>query len=91
MIIHIIFDYRKNPIAYGSTYNSHPVALASAYAALKVLLRDGIVQNAGNANRPLSLFGQHFRVFYYLLPLRLFLMCFYFFYFCVVCRVTISL
>jgi taurine--2-oxoglutarate transaminase len=30
----------------GSTYHSHPVALASAYAALKVMLRDGLVERA---------------------------------------------
>lgn len=38
--------FRSNPIMYGSTYNGHPVALASAYAALKVMLRDGLAENA---------------------------------------------
>lgn len=38
--------FRTNPNCYGSTYNGHPVALASAYAALKVLLRDGLVENS---------------------------------------------
>ena len=27
--------FRQNPLGYGSTYNGHPVALASAYAVLK--------------------------------------------------------
>jgi taurine--2-oxoglutarate transaminase len=38
--------FRGSPNWYGSTYNGHPVALASAYAALKQLLRGGYVENA---------------------------------------------
>lgn len=32
-------------LGIGSTYNSHPVALASAYAALKVFFRDDVLGN----------------------------------------------
>ena len=43
---HIADYFRKNAISIGSTYHSHPVALASAYAALQVMLRDDLVGNA---------------------------------------------
>jgi len=43
---HIAEFFRTNAISIGSTYHSHPVALASAYAALQVMLRDDIVGNA---------------------------------------------
>ena len=43
---HIATHFRKNAIAIGSTYHSHPVSLASAYAALQVMLRDDLVGNA---------------------------------------------
>ena len=39
----IPFHYAK--LGIGSTYNSHPVALASAYAALKVFFRDDVLGN----------------------------------------------
>ena len=32
-------------LGIGSTYNSHPVGLASAYAALKVFFRDDVLGN----------------------------------------------
>ena len=32
-------------IGIGSTYSAHPVALASAYAALKVFFRDNVLGN----------------------------------------------
>ena len=43
---HLAEHFRKTPHMVGSTYHSHPVALASGYAALKVMLRDGLVENA---------------------------------------------
>eukprot|EP00039_Didymoeca_costata_P020201 m.340432 g.340432 ORF g.340432 m.340432 type:complete len:511 (+) comp19305_c0_seq1:213-1745(+) len=43
---HIGTHFKNNPVNYGSTYNSHPVAMASAYAALKVMLRNDIIGNA---------------------------------------------
>lgn len=43
---HVAQHFHKNNIMIGSTYHSHPVAVASAYAALKVSLRDGLTQNA---------------------------------------------
>eukprot|EP00698_Gefionella_okellyi_P007296 TRINITY_DN1773_c0_g1_i1.p1 TRINITY_DN1773_c0_g1~~TRINITY_DN1773_c0_g1_i1.p1 ORF type:complete len:516 (+),score=149.47 TRINITY_DN1773_c0_g1_i1:47-1549(+) len=43
---HVAEYFRKSPLGYGSTYNGHPVALASAYASLKVLLEQGLVENA---------------------------------------------
>lgn len=38
--------FLDNPIAIGSTYNSHPVALASAYEGLKWTLANGLIDNA---------------------------------------------
>lgn len=43
---HLADYFKTNAISIGSTYHSHPVALASAYAALQVMLRDDIVGNA---------------------------------------------
>lgn len=43
---HMAEHFRGSPNWYGSTYNGHPVALASAYAALKQLLRGGYVDNS---------------------------------------------
>jgi len=37
--------FRKNPISVGSTYNSHPVGLASAYAAIKWSLKNHIYEH----------------------------------------------
>jgi len=45
---HVAEYFRKNPLGYGSTYNGHPVALASAYASLKVLLGENLVQHAAD-------------------------------------------
>jgi adenosylmethionine-8-amino-7-oxononanoate aminotransferase len=54
---HVAKYFRQNPVCFfvislferqlgiGSTYNSHPVALASAYAALKVFFRDDVLGN----------------------------------------------
>lgn len=42
-----IADYfRENPFKTGSTYNSHPVALASAIANIEVLVEEDLVKNA---------------------------------------------
>eukprot|EP00040_Diaphanoeca_grandis_P005412 m.32742 g.32742 ORF g.32742 m.32742 type:complete len:535 (-) comp16689_c0_seq3:177-1781(-) len=38
--------FRKNTSMVGSTYHSHPAALASGYAAIKVQLEQGLVKNA---------------------------------------------
>lgn len=43
---YIADHFRGAPHMVGSTYHSHPVALASGYAALKVMLREGLVENA---------------------------------------------
>ncbi|KAF2076633.1 hypothetical protein CYY_002062 [Polysphondylium violaceum] len=37
--------FKKNPIGIGSTYNSHPVTLASAYAALEYMLKNRVLDN----------------------------------------------
>eukprot|EP00042_Codosiga_hollandica_P035727 m.267265 g.267265 ORF g.267265 m.267265 type:complete len:509 (+) comp54714_c0_seq3:2-1528(+) len=42
---HVAAHFKKNAMGIGSTYNSHPVALASAYAALKVFFRDDVLGN----------------------------------------------
>ena len=42
---HMAEHFRGAPNWYGSTYNGHPVVLASAYAALKQLRRGGYVEN----------------------------------------------
>jgi taurine--2-oxoglutarate transaminase len=41
---HIAAHFRANPVTIGSTYNSHPVVLAAAYAALQYMLEHNIVQ-----------------------------------------------
>eukprot|EP00051_Salpingoeca_urceolata_P003854 m.61127 g.61127 ORF g.61127 m.61127 type:complete len:556 (-) comp13183_c0_seq2:222-1889(-) len=38
--------FRKNNVSIGSTYNSHPVVLASAYAALQYFLRNRLTEHA---------------------------------------------
>lgn len=38
--------FRQNNVAIGSTYNSHPTALASAYAAVQVMLERDLIGNA---------------------------------------------
>jgi taurine--2-oxoglutarate transaminase len=43
---HVADFFRKNPIGIGSTYNSHPVGLASAYAALQLMLKEKVVEHA---------------------------------------------
>eukprot|EP00050_Salpingoeca_kvevrii_P008338 m.302350 g.302350 ORF g.302350 m.302350 type:complete len:513 (-) comp15146_c0_seq1:69-1607(-) len=43
---HVADHFRKNNVSIGSTYNSHPVALASAYAAVKHMLKTDIVGNS---------------------------------------------
>lgn len=35
-------------VGIGSTYNSHPVALASAYASLQVFVRENLPQRAAD-------------------------------------------
>merc|ERR1719240_2544140 len=42
---HLAEHFRKNPVGYGSTYNGHPVGLASAYAAVQVMLEDDVLGN----------------------------------------------
>ncbi|EAS66828.1 aminotransferase class-III [Dictyostelium discoideum AX4] len=37
--------FKVNPIGIGSTYNSHPVTLASAYAALQYFLKNRVLDN----------------------------------------------
>lgn len=43
---HVAQHFQENAVGIGSTYNSHPVALASAYAAIQVMLRDDLIGNA---------------------------------------------
>jgi len=43
---HVADYFRTSPVGIGSTYNSHPVALASAHAALQVMIKDDLVGNA---------------------------------------------
>lgn len=43
---HVAEHFQTHAVGIGSTYNSHPVALASAYAALKVMLRDDHIGNS---------------------------------------------
>jgi len=38
--------FRENAMNVGSTYNAHPVALASALGALRVMARDDVIGNA---------------------------------------------
>eukprot|EP00490_Sorites_sp_Unknown_P001878 CAMPEP_0114672844 /NCGR_PEP_ID=MMETSP0191-20121206/43607_1 /TAXON_ID=126664 /ORGANISM="Sorites sp." /LENGTH=303 /DNA_ID=CAMNT_0001936179 /DNA_START=627 /DNA_END=1535 /DNA_ORIENTATION=+ len=40
--------FRDNPLGYGSTYNSHPVALACAYENVKWILDNNVIENAKN-------------------------------------------
>lgn len=42
---HLRDYFLKNPIGTGTTYNSHPVALASAYASLKVMIKNDVIGN----------------------------------------------
>jgi taurine--2-oxoglutarate transaminase len=42
---HIADYFRKNAIGIGSTYNSHPVSLASAYSALQWMLKNRVVEH----------------------------------------------
>ncbi|GAM23892.1 hypothetical protein SAMD00019534_070670 [Acytostelium subglobosum LB1] len=42
---HVANFFRVNPIGIGSTYNSHPVTLASAYAALQYFLKTDVLGN----------------------------------------------
>ncbi|EGG15200.1 aminotransferase class-III [Cavenderia fasciculata] len=42
---HVAAHFQKSPIGIGSTYNSHPVTLASAYAALQYFLRTDVLGN----------------------------------------------
>jgi taurine--2-oxoglutarate transaminase len=42
---HIAEFFRKNPIGIGTTYNSHPIGLASAYAALKYMMENQVVEH----------------------------------------------
>ena len=42
---HVADYFRKNAIGIGTTYNSHPVGLASAYASLKHMLQLDIVNH----------------------------------------------
>ncbi|KYQ91735.1 aminotransferase class-III [Tieghemostelium lacteum] len=42
---HIAQHFKKNPIGIGSTYNSHPVTLASAYASLQYMLKNNVLGN----------------------------------------------
>lgn len=42
---HVADFFMKNPIGIGSTYNSHPVGLASAYASLKYFLENKVLDN----------------------------------------------
>lgn len=43
---HLADHFRKNPLAIGSTYNGHPVGLASALASLRELLDRDLVGHA---------------------------------------------
>ncbi|EFA76445.1 aminotransferase class-III [Heterostelium album PN500] len=42
---HVANFFQKNPIGIGSTYNSHPVTLASAYGALQYFLKNRVLDN----------------------------------------------
>jgi adenosylmethionine-8-amino-7-oxononanoate aminotransferase len=43
---HVADHFRENPVGGGSTYNAHPVPLASAYAALKYMVKNDVVGHA---------------------------------------------
>eukprot|EP00053_Salpingoeca_punica_P016989 m.162436 g.162436 ORF g.162436 m.162436 type:complete len:525 (+) comp17087_c1_seq1:37-1611(+) len=51
---HIAAHFRKNNVAIGSTYNSHPVALASAYAAVQHFLEEDLTGNAARMEKHLQ-------------------------------------
>lgn len=51
---HVAAHFRKSNVAIGSTYNSHPVALASAYAALQHFIKSDMIQNAANMEKHLQ-------------------------------------
>lgn len=42
---HVREHFLTHPIGTGTTYNSHPVSLASAYASLKLMLKNNVVEN----------------------------------------------
>jgi adenosylmethionine-8-amino-7-oxononanoate aminotransferase len=42
---HVAEHFRKNPTNIGSTYNAHPVPVASAYAALQYMLEHNVENN----------------------------------------------
>lgn len=42
---HVANHFRKHNVGIGSTYNSHPVALASAYAAVQHFIRTDMIQH----------------------------------------------
>eukprot|EP01133_Synstelium_polycarpum_P003940 gene3940-4561_t len=42
---HVAEFFKKKPIGIGSTYNSHPVTLASAHAALQYFLKNDVLGN----------------------------------------------
>jgi taurine--2-oxoglutarate transaminase len=42
---HVAQYFMKNPVGIGSTYNSHPIGLASAYAVLKYMLKARVLDN----------------------------------------------
>lgn len=43
---HVAEHFRKVPVMYGSTYNGHPVAVASGYATVRHMLKHKIVEHA---------------------------------------------
>lgn len=45
---HVQEHFQTHPIPYGSTFCHHPVGMAAAYANVKYLLDNDIVQNAAN-------------------------------------------
>ena len=45
---HIAEHFRSKPVGIGSTYNSHPVALASAYAVVQYMLKNNIIQHVAS-------------------------------------------
>jgi len=43
---HVADFFRKNPIGIGTTYNAHPIGLASSYAVLLHMLENNVVEHA---------------------------------------------
>eukprot|EP00735_Rhodelphis_limneticus_P001784 TRINITY_DN12471_c0_g1::TRINITY_DN12471_c0_g1_i1::g.15078::m.15078 TRINITY_DN12471_c0_g1::TRINITY_DN12471_c0_g1_i1::g.15078 ORF type:complete len:521 (+),score=139.69,sp/P33189/YHXA_BACSU/32.26/3e-57,Aminotran_3/PF00202.16/1.5e+03,Aminotran_3/PF00202.16/1.2e-72,Beta_elim_lyase/PF01212.16/0.036 TRINITY_DN12471_c0_g1_i1:38-1564(+) len=51
---HVVNTLRTKPIAYGSTYNGHPVALATGYVMVQELLKNGVIENSAKMGTVMS-------------------------------------